>query len=71
MAQTAALDAVVVFRSNFRRRAKLIADMLDARGVAVKVDQNADGDQQVLVTNAQAPIARELLMCYGLTAELN
>ena len=69
MAQPLIADAVVVFRSSFRRRARLIADMLDARGVAVAVDEAPDGGQKVLVTTEHAPVARELLMCYGLAAE--
>ncbi len=63
--------SVVVFRSHFPRRARLIADMLDARGFAVEV-QGPDSDEPaVAVANSHANRARELLMCYGLATETN
>ncbi|MEC9340896.1 MAG: hypothetical protein VX663_05400 [Pseudomonadota bacterium] len=68
---TANQPAVVVFRSHFPRRARLIADMLDARGFAVEIRDSDDGEPVVAVANSHANRARELLMCYGLSTETN
>ena len=63
--------SVVIFRSHFPRRARLIADMLDARGFAVEIRDCDQGEPAVAVANSHANRARELLMCYGLATEAN
>lgn len=61
--------SVVIFRSHYLRRARLIADMLDARGFRVEVREDGSAEPTVAVANSHATRARELLMCYGLQAE--
>lgn len=69
MATTVEGASEVVFRSPFIKRARMIANLLDAVGLKVSIAQQSAQSPEVRVAPAQAPRARQLLHCYGLVSE--